>query len=478
MLGMDWEKKNEKFEDVQEIFYENEWRANHYIAICLLVCTGVLVFNWFLNAIGFFVVDKHLMNITMSIATVLSICPYVLQKMLHIRSLKWKYVMMLIFLFVVSVMYTALTVQTILLWACPIVLACHYYSVKFSRFTLITSLVLMLISFYGGIYVGVWDSNIMHSNEALNTIVERVEYMQALKNEGVDILELAFQFYYIPRAFTIWFIYIICSTLSLRTNRLIRQYSSLTKEKERISAELTVANHIQASVLPSEFPAFPARDEFDIYATMTPAKAVGGDFYDFFLVDEDHLVMVMADVSGKGVPASLFMMISKVLIKNEAKTGATPKDILEKVNNQLCEDNEAQMFVTVWLGIYEVSTRKLVFANAGHEDLIILHKGGLVERCKDKHGFVLAGMENMKYRNHELCLQPGDKLYVYTDGVSEAMDVENAQYGMERLLNVLDLHKESRVDEILVYVKNDIDDYVEEAPQFDDITMLGFEVKK
>ncbi len=471
------EKKHENYDDIDEILFENELQASYYISICLLVCAGASAIIWILNAIGFFIVDKQLMNITMSIGIVLAICPYIIQKTFDIRSFKWKYMMMMIFLIVVSIMSMALTVQTVLLWACPLVLACHYYSVRFARFTLIAALVFMLFSFIIGIYVGVWDSNIMHSNTSLNTFVERVEYMELLKAQGTDILTRALQFYYIPRAAILWFIYIICSTLSVRTNSLIKKQGMLSKEKERIGAELSVANHIQASMLPSTFPAFPEREEIDIYAIMTPAKEVGGDFYDFFFVDEDHLAMVMADVSGKGVPAALFMMLSKTLIKNAAHSGATPKEILEKVNNQLCEENHAQMFVTVWLGIYEISTGKLVSANAGHEDHIILHKDGGVERCKDKHGFVLAGMENMKYKDYEWELKQGDKLFVYTDGVTEAMDSDNAQYGTQRMLTVLEKHKACSMEEILYYVKDDIDSFVGKSPQFDDITMLGFEVK-
>lgn len=168
-----------------------------------------------------------------------------------------------------------------------------------------------------------------------------------------------------------------------------------------------MATQIQSSMLPCIFPAFPERGEFDVYASMTPAKEVGGDFYDFFLVDEDHLALVIADVSGKGVPAALFMVIAKTLLKNRAQMGASPKEILETVNNQLCENNDAEMFVTVWLGIYEISTGRVTAANAGHEYPAIRRKGGAFELFRDKHGFVLAGMENMRYREYEFTLADG-----------------------------------------------------------------------
>lgn len=257
----------------------------------------------------------------------------------------------------------------------------------------------------------------------------------------------------------------------------IDNLTAVTAEKERIGAELSVATHIQASMLPCIFPAFPDRAEFDIYATMQPAKEVGGDFYDFFLVDDDHLAMVMADVSGKGVPAALFMVIAKTLLKNSAQTGLSPSKVLEKVNNQLCENNEAEMFVTVWLGILTISTGCLTCANAGHEYPAVLRMGGDYELVKDKHGFVLAGMEDAHYREYELKLEPGDSLYVYTDGVTEATDTDNRLFGTGRMLESLNGHQDAAPAELLPFIKSDIDAFVGDAPQFDDITMLSLRFK-
>ncbi len=260
-------------------------------------------------------------------------------------------------------------------------------------------------------------------------------------------------------------------------NSYIRNLSRVTAEKERIGAELDVAAKIQADMLPCIFPAFPARHEFDIRAAMTPAKEVGGDFYDFFLVDDDHLALVIADVSGKGVPAALFMVIAKTLIKNAAQTGLSPKAALEKVNNQLCENNEAEMFVTVWLGIYEISTGKLTAANAGHEYPAIRRKNGEFELYKDRHGFVLAGMENTRYKEYELWLEPGETLFVYTDGVAEATDGESRLYGTDRMLQALNQNPDGIPEELLAAVQQDIDRFVGDAPQFDDITMLSLQRK-
>lgn len=256
----------------------------------------------------------------------------------------------------------------------------------------------------------------------------------------------------------------------------IEKVSTVTAEKERIGAELNVATQIQSNMLPSIFPAFPGYKEFDIYASMDPAKEVGGDFYDFFLVDDDHLALVMADVSGKGVPAALFMVIAKILIKNQAQTGASPKEVLETVNNQLCENNDADMFVTVWLGIYEISTGTLRAANAGHEFPAICRKDGQFELYKDPHGLVIAYVEDFQYKEYELHLDSGDTIFLYTDGVAEATNAENELYTTDRMIAALNQNPAASPKELLVQVRRDIDGFVKDAPQFDDITMMAFHV--
>lgn len=252
----------------------------------------------------------------------------------------------------------------------------------------------------------------------------------------------------------------------------IDEVTSITAEKERIGAELNVATQIQADMLPSIFPPFPDRKEFDIYASMTPAKEVGGDFYDFFMIDDNHVGLIMADVSGKGVPAALFMVIAKTLLKNRAQLGNySPSEILSAVNNQLCENNKAEMFVTVWLGILDITTGVIVAANAGHEFPVVKHNGKY-DLYKDRHGFVLAGMENLKYKDYEFKLEKGDSLFIYTDGVPEATNAGNELFGTDRMLEALNLNPDGSCREILDNVRSAVDGFVKEAPQFDDLTML------
>lgn len=253
----------------------------------------------------------------------------------------------------------------------------------------------------------------------------------------------------------------------------IENLTRVTAEKERIGAELGVATQIQADMLPRIFPPFPDRNEFDLYATMTPAKEVGGDFYDFFLVDDDHLCLVMADVSGKGVPAALFMVIAKTLIKNRAQMGGTPSEILSFTNDQLCEGNDAELFVTVWLGILTISTGKGIAANAGHEHPVIRRADGSYELVIYRHSPAVATMEGIRFREHEFEMNPGDSLFVYTDGVPEATNKDNELYGTDRMLEALNADPDAAPAQILKSVKESIDIFVGEAPQFDDITMLG-----
>ncbi|MDO4804430.1 MAG: PP2C family protein-serine/threonine phosphatase [Lachnospiraceae bacterium] len=254
----------------------------------------------------------------------------------------------------------------------------------------------------------------------------------------------------------------------------MQNLQSVTAEKERIGAELNVATQIQADMLPRIFPAFPDREEFDIYATMTPAKEVGGDFYDFFLMDEHHIVLVMADVSGKGVPAALFMVIAKTLIKNRAQMGGTPSEILADVNEQLCDGNDMSLFVTAWLAVIDLRTGKGLAANAGHEHPALYHAGGKWELVVYRHSIALAAMEGVRFREHTFELQPGDSLFVYTDGVPEATDTHNMLYGTDRMLDALNREPGASPDRLLRNVKADIDLFIGGAPQFDDITMLGF----
>ena len=248
-----------------------------------------------------------------------------------------------------------------------------------------------------------------------------------------------------------------------------RSLTQATADKERILTELSVASQIQSGVIPTDFPADP---RFDLYAMMKPAKEVGGDFYDFVMVDDDHLALIVGDVSGKGVPAALFMMIVSILTKESALLGGSPAQILEFVNRRICENNNAEMFVTMWLGILQLSTGKLVGVNAGHDDPIYQSNGGDFALRKEKHGLVVGAMLGARYREFEWQMQPGDKLIVYTDGLPEASDADKRMYRFEGAIDSFNRRKEQSPQDILQGTWQDVCDFVGDAPQFDDLTML------
>ncbi len=249
------------------------------------------------------------------------------------------------------------------------------------------------------------------------------------------------------------------------------QFENQKLEKSRIESELNLATSIQTSMMPNIFPAFPERPEFDIYASMDPAKEVGGDFYDFFFVDDNHLALVIADVSGKGVPAALFMMASKILINNFTMMIGSPGKTLEYANEQICKNNKEEMFVTVWLGILDIETGKLTCASAGHE-YPMLNVNGKFELLKDKHGMPVGTMDIAKYKEYEITLKKGDSIFVYTDGVAEATNAQNELFGTERTIEALNKDPDCAPTDTLKNVRSAVDGFVKEAPQFDDLTML------
>ena len=259
--------------------------------------------------------------------------------------------------------------------------------------------------------------------------------------------------------------------MSQDMNRYIEDLTHATAEKERLGAELNVAKKIQAEMLPRVFPPYDNHKEVELFASMEPAKEVGGDFYDFYMIDDDHFAVVVGDVSGKGVPAALFMVITKTLLKDTAAHELDPAKIFEHVNQILCEGNESGLFVTCWLGILTLSTGELKFANAGHNAPLISQKGE-IKYLTTKPNLMLAGMDGIPYTTHSTTLAKEDRLFVYTDGVTEATNLQNELYGEERLLTVMKGATDKTPREVLDLVRNDINEFVDEAPQFDDITML------
>ena len=266
-------------------------------------------------------------------------------------------------------------------------------------------------------------------------------------------------------------------SLAKEIDHHLLRIETITAEKERIDTELGLAARIQASAIPNTFPPFPGRKEFEIYATMDPAREVSGDFYDFFMIDDDHLALSIADVSGKGVPAALFMMVSMILIQAAAKQERSPAKALDSVNAQICAHNPQRMFISVWLGILEISTGQLTAANAGHEYPVLQKHGQPYQLLKDEHSFVIGGLPNITIDEYTLRLSPGDRLFVYTDGVPEASNADKELFGLTRMLEALNQEPDAGPERVLANVQKAVDGFVRQAEQFDDLTMMCVEYK-
>jgi len=263
------------------------------------------------------------------------------------------------------------------------------------------------------------------------------------------------------------------STMTQSLKAYIENLTDVLSKQERLAGELSVATHIQASMLPCVFDPFPGRCELGLYATMEPAKEVGGDFYDFFPVGDDKLCFVIADVSGKGVPAALFMVVARTMLKNQAQFVSDPSRVLSEVNNALCEGNDEAMFVTALLGVIDLNTGLIRYANAGHNAPVIIRADGNADWLEVDPGFMLAGMPDMEFALQEMQLNPGDTLLLYTDGVTEAHNPAQELYSDERLLiNCDKAPRDGELSDFLGYIRNDIDIFGDGAEQADDITML------
>ncbi len=443
-------------------FRENEKEANLYSARCTVVLAAVVALIWLLNTMGVFIVPAVIMNAAAAGAVLFFLLPSLIVRLTDPYSSTTKLWVLICCILGITLLSSALPKHAILAWAVPLVLCCHYYSKKFSYVIWAVSVVFMGISLVFGTLYGEWDSNLLGAVEEAGARI--IDYRTVRR---------VVLYYYFPRSIILFGITVISATLSDRTRSLLECLILTSGEKNRIESELKVATHIQTSMLPSVFPAFSQREDFDIYATMMPAREVGGDFYDFYLVDEDHLAFLIADVSGKGVPAALFMVIAKTLIKDRAEMGGRADEVMETVNKLLCESNDEGLFVTAWLGVLTLSSGKLEYINAGHNPPLLKRCGKEYEYLRAKSGFVLAGLEDTKYRLNTTTLFGGDSIFLYTDGVTEAVNGRNELYGEERLLSVLNKNTGKECHDLIGDVKSDVFTFAGGEDQADDITMVS-----
>lgn len=474
------QKLREEFLQTTDTLWNNEVRANIFVARILIgtaiTCVAALALSW----MNVFTINNRIMFATLIQAAIEFLIPAFI--CLYFKGeRRWiKLMLMIVYVIVIGRVTVVLGHNVVLLLAFPPVLSSRYYSRYLTIFVSSFTFITYAIASWFGVALGLGrvDLNMVELPAGTElTIPSTLWLRDAVDLSLIDYQRLWLHFLqhsFLPKLLLFVMIALLCINVARRGRSSILEQKAETEKTQRLATELDLASNIQTAMLPNMFPAFPEREEFDIYASMEPAKEVGGDFYDFFMLDDDHLAMVIADVSGKGIPAAMFMMASKIIISNYSKMGETdPGRILEISNDQIAADNPAEMFVTVWLGILDVQTGILSAANAGHEYPCVRRGGGGFELFKDRHGMVLGAMDGISYKSYEVQLEPGDAVFVYTDGVAEANNAKQELFGTDRLLEALNRDPDAESKILLSNVTDAVAAYVQDEPQFDDTTMLA-----
>lgn len=468
--------------DEDDILQNNEIQANTLVGFIMFLSSIVLAVTCILSMMGIFYLKKDVYMVLLVRGIPELLIPALLCRITRARK-KWlKYVLLIEFLIVLARMDSILGFNVVLIMAIPVILSCRFYSKQFTVLIAGLTVVLFGLSAFANAYwdLGYLDLNFYDPpkgtrllvNGTLRETVRQYPLDRMVRVRQVMLLS------FLPRMLIYLLISVICVKIAAKGRQMVIDQKETTKKTARIESELNLANNIQAHMLPTIFPPYPECEEVMLYASMIPAKEVGGDFYDFFMLDDHNIVFIVADVSGKGVPAALFMVIAKTLLKNEANMGTEPADIFTKVNHMLCEGNENNMFVTAWLGILNTETGLLKYVNAGHNPPLIKLGNENVVYLKSRPGFVLAGMDGIKYKQYELQMQPGDTIFLYTDGVTEATNAQKELFGNERLQTYLEQHISDGVQDILHGLKEEIFRFADGEEQFDDITMLVLKYQK
>lgn len=457
-----------------ELFHSNEVQANMLLMKVLWGNAVILVLILAAVEAGVFPVSGAIVPMVVrAIAYVLVL--WIISR--KVRQDAWwlKYLLLLGILAVYARIDAMLTHKVAILIVLPALCSSRYFSNKLTvKMALLTAVVFFFTTIEGAYHgwINMNDVMVEPGSTFTNTgvwlgsgIEETLDRAQYVRNTLL--------FTYVPKLMMLGLAAVICENIARHGRRMVEEQKELSESSTRMETELRMATQIQEGMLPNIYPPFPDRKEFDIYGTMNPAREVGGDFFDFFLVDDDHLAMTVADVSGKGVPAALFMMASKIILANNAMMGLSPAEVLAATNDAVCSNNPQEMFVTVWLGILEISTGILRAANAGHE-FPALKCGERFELLRDKHGLVIGALEGVRYTEYTVQLQRGDKIFLYTDGVPEATNSNNELFGTRRMIEALNQAPDAAPKEILSNVKRSVDRFVGKAEQFDDLTMLCF----
>lgn len=473
------EKKIKNAIERGDVFHANEIEANLLLGAVLIMMIIISIICLVLNELGIFTADKTIMRYTI-VAAVIVQTPIMLLNQKYHGEPKWmKGLLEWGLLAVCGLLYSTLGHNATLVFVIPIILSIRYCDKKFTRTIAVATIFIFLLATLGNAYFGILNLN-MYKLGSGTTLTITESLRQSVIDSGIDnkaYFKSLVVNDFIPKLLVYSIIGFSSIKIAERGRNMTELQDEVTSKASRIETELNLATEIQAGMLPCIFPAFPDHGELELFASNTPAKEVGGDFYDYFKIDDNHIAIVMADVSGKGVGAALFMTISKILIKNQLMVSKSPALALTESNRQLCENNEAGLFVTTWAGVYDISTGILTYTNAGHNPPLIHHKDGECEYLKGINGLVLAGMEGIHYSESQVSLKKGDEIFLYTDGVTEATSIHQELYGEERLIECFKDHLENTVKDQVTAVLDDINVFIEGAEQFDDITMLGMKVQ-
>ncbi|MBQ0065432.1 MAG: SpoIIE family protein phosphatase, partial [Firmicutes bacterium] len=481
-LFQQWSKKplnslglDESTLSTEEVFHRNEVNANKYIGDVIILNISLIFVFMILNAIGVF--DFEGLTLILLISVIVHVIP--LGICLYFKGEgKWmKYLLLISLILIFGAMDMVLVYNVTIVMVIPILLSSRYCDRKLTMQVAFLTIVVFFLSSVGSIFLGGIDLNFRYIPSGTELLVEEGLY-QIVSTIPVFVskqLPITFFQSYLPKLL----FYIIITDISYQNAQQgyqsIIEQDRISKDQARVKTELQIASTIQEGSVPN-VSSLKEHNEFDIAAIMKPAKEVGGDFYDFFYIDPSHLALMIADVSGKGVPAALFMMTSKIILDNCINKNLSPGAVLAEVNHQLCEKNMKDMFVTVWLGILDLETGVLVSANAGHEYPMLARANGEFEAVKTKHGLVLGGFDGIRYRDFETQLNPGDTFFVYTDGVAEANNEEGEQFGLDRTIAALNKYKAMNMNDLLNGVQEEIRGFTQNEPQFDDMTMLAIRI--
>ncbi len=461
-------------------FGANEITANVMVGTTMMIIFAVMLLCLLLNEVGVFSADKHIMRVAIVAASVVEV-PITILNSIHVGTKKWlKWPLMIDLILVCSILSSTLGHNVTLAMVFPMLVSTRYFDEKYTLQVALLTVAIFAVSSVLCAFYGVINLNMVKFPEgAVLTVLPGQSLRDAVLAAGLDkgvYAKSLFLNEFIPRALIFLCMSTTCRYISSRGKRMIEVQSENARKTSRIETELDLATKIQTSMLPCILPAFPEHENIELRAIYHPAKEVGGDFYDYFNIDKTHVGIVIADVSGKGVGAALFMTISKTVLKNQLQLGISPAEAMMNANRQLCENNDAGLFVTCWAGVYDTETGVLTFVNAGHNPPVVMREGQTPQYLSQRRGFVLAGMDGFKYRQEELRLNVGDEMFFYTDGVTEATNAANELYGEDRLLDCLEQIGKDSVADQLVELKTDIDSFVGGIDQFDDITIMAVRI--